>query len=180
MTRAIRSARAQRAHTLTPLRMLCVFTLAIQPLYGQAAPRSSAPHVAPNFSRVDLSHKEIELTSFRGKVVLLNFWATWCGPCLTEIPAFIEWQKQYGSNKFQVIGLSMDDATPEVIATVSKLKPNYPILMGDEHLGAAYGGVLGLPVTFLIDRTGKIRSRYDGAADLARMKMDVENLLNSR
>jgi thiol-disulfide isomerase/thioredoxin len=129
---------------------------------------------------MDLRHKKIELTSYRGKVVLLNFWATWCGPCLTEMPTFIEWQKQYGSEKFQVIGISMDDAAPEVIATVSKLKPNYPILMGDEHLGTAYGGVLGLPVTFLIDRAGNIHARYEGGADLRRIKEDVESLLKSR
>jgi len=79
-----------------------------------------------------------------------------------------------------VIGISMDDAAPEVIATVSKLKPNYPILMGDEHLGTAYGGVLGLPVTFLIDRAGNIHARYEGGADLRRIKEDVESLLKSR
>ncbi len=90
----------------------------------------------------------------------------------------MKWQKQYGSEKFQVIGVSMDDATAEVIATVSRLKLNYPVLMGDEYLGAAYGGVLGLPVTFLIDRDGKIRARYQGAS-LTRIKGDIQNLLQS-
>jgi peroxiredoxin len=72
----------------------------------------------------------------------------------------------------------MDDAAPEVIATVSRLKLNYPVLMGDEYLGAAYGGVLGLPVTFLIDRDGKIQARYQGAS-LARINSDIQNLLQS-
>jgi peroxiredoxin len=94
------------------------------------------------------------------------------------MPAFAEWQKQYGSGNFQVIGISMDDATPEVIATVSRLKLNYPVLMGDEYLGDAYGGVLGLPVTFLIDRDGKIQDRYQGAS-LTRIKDDIQNLLQS-
>ena len=118
------------------------------------------------------------LSSYRGKVVLLNFWATWCEPCLTEMPTFVEWQKQYGSGNFQVIGISMDDAAPEVIATVSRLKLNYPVLMGDEYLGEAYGGVLGLPVTFLIDRDGKIRARYEGAS-LTRINSDIQKLLQS-
>jgi cytochrome c biogenesis protein CcmG/thiol:disulfide interchange protein DsbE len=135
-------------------------------------------HAAPNFSRADLSQRKIVLNSFRGKVVLLNFWATWCEPCLTEMPTFVEWQKQYGSGNFQVIGISMDDAAAEVIATVSRLKLNYPVVMGDEYLGAAYGGVLGLPVTFLIDRDGKIKARYQ-AAPLTRMNRDIQNLLQS-
>lgn len=141
---------------------------------AQATPSHS---IAPNFMRMDLNHRKIGLKGYRGKVVLLNFWATWCGPCLTEMPIFSEWQKQYGTEKFQVIGISMDDAAPEVIATVSRLKLNYPILMGDEKIGAAYGGVLGLPVTFLIDRHGKIRARYDGAVDHTRIKEEIQALL---
>jgi cytochrome c biogenesis protein CcmG/thiol:disulfide interchange protein DsbE len=94
------------------------------------------------------------------------------------MPTFVGWQKQYGSQNFQVIGISMDDAAAEVIATVSRLKLNYPVLMGDEFLGADYGGVLGLPVTFLIDRDGNIRARYQGAS-LTRIKDDIQNLLQS-
>jgi cytochrome c biogenesis protein CcmG, thiol:disulfide interchange protein DsbE len=151
------------------------------PLAAQTVHSALGAHrAAPNFSRTDLHHKKIELTSYRGKVVLLNFWATWCGPCLIEMPTFTKWQNKYGSDKFQVIGISMDDAAPEVIATVNKLKLNYPVLMGDEHLGAAYGGILGLPVTFLIDRQGKIRARYQGASDLTGIQRDIESLLNTR
>jgi cytochrome c biogenesis protein CcmG, thiol:disulfide interchange protein DsbE len=169
-------------------RMLLLFLLVSialfagsSPLAAQTVPsRAKAHRAAPNFSRMDLRHKKIELTSYRGKVVLLNFWATWCGPCLVEVPTFNEWQNKYGSNQFQVIGISMDDAAPPVISTINKLKLNYPVLMGDEHLGAAYGGILGLPVTFLIDRQGKIRARYQGASDLTRIKGDIETLLHTR
>jgi peroxiredoxin len=94
------------------------------------------------------------------------------------MPTFVEWQRQYGSENFQVIGISMDDAAPEVLATVSRLKLNYPVLMGDEYLGAAYGGVLGLPVTFLINRDGKIQARYQGAS-LTRINSDMQDLLQS-
>jgi cytochrome c biogenesis protein CcmG/thiol:disulfide interchange protein DsbE len=151
--------------------LLLLFSL---PLQAQTGARVG--HAAPNFSRRGLDHRKIALSSYRGKVVLLNFWATWCEPCLTEMPTFVEWQKQYGSENFQVIGISMDDATPEVRSTVSRLKLNYPVLMGDEYLGAAYGGVLGLPVTFLIDRDGKIQARYQGAS-LTQINSDIQKLL---
>lgn len=134
---------------------------------------------APGFSRLDLGHRRVDLGSYRGKVVLLNFWATWCGPCRVEMPYFVDWQKQYGPARFQVIGMSMDDASPEVVAFLAKTKLNYPVVMGDEAIGAAYGGVLGLPVTFLIDRKGNIRARYQGAIDPVQVKKAIEDLLAS-
>ena len=177
--------RTARPSTLGSLLILSLLLLLFSapighlPLAAQTAIHGvGVGHSAPNFSRPDLSHRKIVLSSYRGKVVLLNFWATWCEPCLTEMPTFVEWQKQYGSRNFQVIGISMDDAAPEVIATVSRLKLNYPILMGDEYLGADYGGVLGLPVTFLIDRDGKIQARYQGAS-LTRINSDIQSLLQS-
>lgn len=149
-------------------------------LAAQTGTSTRAHRAAPNFTREDLNHKRpIELASYRGKVVLLNFWATWCAPCLTEMPAFDQWQKQYGSDNFQVIGVSMDDAVPGVVTAVARMKLSYPIVMGDEHLGAAYGGIMGLPVTFLIDRQGRLQDRYE-STDLTRMKSDIENLLKSR
>lgn len=181
MSRPFRSKRKRLVQVSCLLVMPFLSPVANTSITAQTgAPASQVHRAAPNFSRMDLSRNKIELTSYRGKVVLLNFWATWCGPCLIEMPTFIEWQRQYGSAKFQVIGVSMDDAVPEVVETVSKLRPNYPILMGDEHLGEAYGGVLGLPVTFVIDRRGTIYARYVGATDLARIKGDIENLLRSR
>jgi len=180
MRRSVQFRRAQLVQLVSFLLMLVVSPVGNLPLTAQTVSSSSRVHrTAPNFSLVDLNHKKIELTSYRGKVVLLAFWATWCAPCLTEMPTFAEWQQQYGSEKFQVIGVSMDDAAPEVIATVSKLKLDYPVLMGNERLGAAYGGILGLPVTFVIDRDGKIRTRYQ-SADLAHIKDDIQSLLKSK
>jgi peroxiredoxin len=167
-----RKARSGFLLILSPL--LLFFASAAQ----TATHGTGVGHAAPNFSRPDLSHRKIVLSSYRGKIVLLNFWATWCEPCLLEMPTFVEWQKQYGSRDFQVIGISMDDATPEVIATVSRLKLNYPVVMGDEYLGADYGGVLGLPVTFLIGRDGKIQARYQGDP-LTRINSDIQHLLQS-
>jgi cytochrome c biogenesis protein CcmG/thiol:disulfide interchange protein DsbE len=147
---------------------------------GQSVPSTLAHHAAPNFSREDVRNKKpIRLADFRGKVVLLNFWATWCAPCLTEMPAFREWQKQYGSRTFQVIGVSMDDETADVVPTIDRLQITYPVLMGDEHLGAAYGGIMGLPVTFLIDRQGRVQARYENA-ELESMKRALDRLLDLR
>jgi cytochrome c biogenesis protein CcmG/thiol:disulfide interchange protein DsbE len=179
MERTARSRTVGSLLILSLLLLLLIAPIGHLPLVAQTATHGvGVGHSAPNFSRADLTHRKIVLSSYRGKIVLLNFWATWCEPCLTEMPTFVEWQKQYGSRNFQVIGISMDDAAPEVIATVSRLKLNYPVLMGDEYLGADYGGVLGLPVTFLIDRDGKIQARYQGTS-LTRIHRDIQNLLQS-
>ena len=121
---------------------------------------------APEFARKDLAGKSVDLKNFRGKVVLLNFWATWCAPCQLEMPAFAAWQRQYGPDGLQVIGISMDDDATPVVGLVAKLKLNYPVLMGDANLGRQYGGVLGLPLTYLIDRDGVVRARFQGETDL--------------
>jgi cytochrome c biogenesis protein CcmG, thiol:disulfide interchange protein DsbE len=170
-----------RSAEVWPSLIMTLSFIAISPaIAAQSVPLTLAHHTAPNFSRQDVSNKQtIRLVAFHGKVVLLNFWATWCEPCLTEMPAFNEWQKQYGSHNFQVIGVSMDDAPANVVSTVARLKLNYPVLMGDEHLGAAYGGILGLPVTFLIDRHGRVQARYENA-DVAIIKRNVQRLLDLR
>jgi cytochrome c biogenesis protein CcmG/thiol:disulfide interchange protein DsbE len=179
MERTARSSSLASLLFLSRLLLLLIAPIIHLPLVAQTSTGGvGVGHSAPNFSRADLTHRKIVLSSYRGKIVLLNFWATWCEPCLTEMPTFVEWQKEYGSGNFQVIGVSMDDAAPEVIATVSRLKLNYPVLMGDEYLGADYGGVLGLPVTFLIDREGKIQARYQGTS-LTRIHSDIQNLLQS-
>lgn len=132
---------------------------------------------APNFSRFDLHHSRINLAHYRGKVVLLNFWATWCAPCRLEMPRFMAWQQQYGREGLQVVGISMDDDDSPVRPFVQKLAVNYPILMGDAALGERYGGILGLPVTFLMDRKGVIRARFEGETDLSQMEGQVRHLL---
>ena len=158
------------------------FAVMTAPCTGTFAQRTGTPHnlvghPAPGFSRQDLQNHAVDLNAYRGKVVLLNFWATWCGPCLTEIPHFAEWQHQYGPNGLQVIGVSMDDSDSPVRAANARRKLDYPIVMGDERLGAAYGDVLGLPVTFLIDTEGRVRARYQGASQLSSMQRQIEALL---
>jgi thiol-disulfide isomerase/thioredoxin len=110
-------------------------------------------------------------------VVLLNFWATWCAPCQLEIPRFVAWQRQYGPSGLQVIGISMDDDPALVRKLYKKLGLNYPVAMGDEKLGELYGGILGLPVTYLIDSNGKVSAEYHGEADLNAIEVQLKLLL---
>jgi len=134
---------------------------------------------APAIVRDDIHQQPIDLAAYRGKVVLLNFWATWCAPCQIEMPRFVQWQTRYGPDGLQIIGVSMDDDSAPVAALTRKRQVNYPILMGDEQIGSAYGGILGLPVTFLIDRKGNIAARYKGETSLAAMERDLKRLLRT-
>ena len=144
------------------------------------AAKSLVHKKAPEFVRTDLDHKRLDLNAYRGKVVLLNFWATWCAPCQVEMPTFVAWQNKYGQDGLQIIGVSMDDDPALVRAAYRKLKLTYPVAMGDVKLGDMYGGVLGLPMTFLIDRHGEIRAEFQGETDLNKIQSQLQSLLPSR
>lgn len=135
---------------------------------------------APQFVLSDINHHPIDLADYRGRVVLLTFWATWCAPCQIEMPRFVEWQTRYGKDGLQIIGISMDDDSAPVIALTRKRHVNYPVAMGNEHIGEQYGGVLGLPVTFLIDRSGKVAARFKGESSLEAMEREVRRLLHDK
>jgi thiol-disulfide isomerase/thioredoxin len=156
--------------------LICVGT----PLPTHAA-ASLLNHKAPKFARRCLNGSSagstVNLRNLRGKVVLLNFWATWCAPCQTEIPAFAAWQRKYGPAGLQVIGISMDDSEEPVRKAIARLRPDYPMVMGDAKLGELYGGVLGLPLTFLIDRNGIVRAQIQGSANLKTMGKRIQELL---
>ncbi len=161
-------------------RSAVLLALVIGVLY--AAPPKPDPLLnkpAPEFVRTDLANRPIDLARFRGRVVLLNFWATWCASCLVEMPRFIGWQSKYAANGLQVIGVSMDDDSAPAASLVRERGVNYPVVMGDEEIGLRYGGVLGLPVTYLIDRRGIIRARYKGDADLGAMESAIQRLLGN-
>jgi peroxiredoxin len=159
--------------------LLAACLLAITAPAGLASP-PLLNRKAPELVRTDLNHKRVDLNAYRGKVVLLNFWATWCAPCQLEMPRFVTWQSQYGAQGLQIIGVSMDDDPTLVRKLIAKLKLNYPVVMGDEKLGELYGGVLGLPITFLIDRNGEIRTKFQGETDLNAIDMQLKSLLNHR
>ena len=135
---------------------------------------------APHFVRHDLTGQSIDTAQLKGKVVLLNFWATWCPPCQIEMPMFSRWQKQYAPRGLEVIGISMDDDTSPVRKLVNALSIDYPIALGDAALGKRYGGVLGLPLTFLIDRKGIVRSRFQGETDPRKIEASLQTLMAGR
>jgi cytochrome c biogenesis protein CcmG, thiol:disulfide interchange protein DsbE len=132
---------------------------------------------APEFTRKDFSGARIDLAGFRGKVVLLDFWATWCASCQVEMPTFVQWQRQYGPRGLQVIGISMDDDPALARRLSAKLQLNYPVAMGDEKFGQLYGGVLGLPLTYLIDKHGIVRAKFQGETDLKTIEKQLKTLL---
>jgi cytochrome c biogenesis protein CcmG, thiol:disulfide interchange protein DsbE len=150
--------------------------LAATLLAGACLAGGGAGGTAADFTRNDLSGNPVHLADYRGKIVLLNFWATWCGPCLEEIPSFSRWQKLYGPAGLQVIGVSMDDDEKPVQHFLQKTPLGYPVVLGDTALAKLYGGVFGLPLTFLIDAHGKIVARYLGGTDVKAVEAKIRHL----
>lgn len=132
---------------------------------------------APNFTLKGLDGKDVALSSLKGKVVLLNFWATWCGPCKKEIPWFVEFQKQHQAKGLVVLGVSADDDVKEVQDFLKSVTVNYPIVMGTEATMKQYGGVESLPTSFLIDRQGRVAGVHTGLVERAEYVRDLEALL---
>jgi len=148
---------------------------------GSLATRLTQSSPAPDFSLESLDGKTTRLSDFRGKAVLLNFWATWCGPCKIEMPWFVDFQKQYGSQGLQIVGVAMDDASKEDIGKFARdMGVNYPILIGKEAVGDQYGGIPGLPETFLIARDGKIVDKIIGLRGKAEIEDAIKEALNTR
>ena len=142
--------------------------------------QSLVNHEAPQFVRRDLTGRSMNLARLKGKVVLLNFWATWCAPCQIEMPMFARWQKDYGPQGLAVVGISMDDDAAPARTVIRKLRIDYPVAMGDAALGQRYGGVLGLPYTLLIDRNGIVCAEFQGEADLSKIEAALKNLIAGR
>jgi peroxiredoxin len=135
--------------------------------------------LAPDFSLKDATGKTVKLSDLRGNVVLLNFWATWCGPCQIEIPWFMDFQKEYKDRKFEVLGVSMDDdGWTSVKPYIAQRKINYPIVIGTEQTSTLYGGVEALPTTFLIDRSGRIAAMHMGLISKSEYKDEIVKLLD--
>ena len=144
---------------------------------------------APAFGLMNEAGRIVGVSDYRGKVVLLNFWATDCGGCVLEIPSFIAIESAYGAKAFTAVGISMDisyenlknadEAWGKVKPFVSDHKVNYPILMGDESVFGAYG-LNALPATFLIDKTGRIAAMYVGIVSKDNVEVNLNKLLSER
>ncbi len=140
-----------------------------------ASPRK----VAPEFVLNDANGALVRLSAYKGKVVLLNFWATWCHGCQEEIPWFVQFESKYESNGLAVIGVSMDDdGWKSVKPFLEEKKLNYTVVIGNEPLGKLYG-LSAMPMTLLIDREGKIAASYSGVIDRAKCESDLQALLGS-
>jgi thiol-disulfide isomerase/thioredoxin len=135
---------------------------------------------APDFTLQSLDGKNMRLSDFRGKAVLLNFWATWCGPCKIEMPWFVDLQKEYGPQGLQIVGVAMDDSSKEDIAKFAKeMGVNYPVLIGKEAVGDEYGGVPALPESFFIGRDGKIIDKIIGLKGKGEIEDSIKRALDT-
>jgi cytochrome c biogenesis protein CcmG/thiol:disulfide interchange protein DsbE len=152
-----------------------------QPPVDKAPPgpvESPGGKSAPSFTLQDLNGKPVSLSDFKGKVIVLDFWATWCPPCVMEIPHFIELYEQYKDQGFAMVGISLDSQGVSVVKSfVQKYRVNYPILMTDGRVDKAYGGIPGIPTTFVIDSAGNIRQKYIGYREKAVFETDIKALL---
>jgi cytochrome c biogenesis protein CcmG, thiol:disulfide interchange protein DsbE len=136
--------------------------------------------LAPDFTLPQLDGQTLRLSSYRGKVVLLDFWATWCVPCREEIPHFLELEDKYRADGFEIIGVSMDDGPEPVRSFSREFHMNYPVVMGNAKIGELYGGVLGLPIAFLLDRNGRVHAKHIGAIRPEIIEKEVVALLETR
>jgi cytochrome c biogenesis protein CcmG/thiol:disulfide interchange protein DsbE len=160
-----------------------------QPRKGvvKVATASSAPVPAPEVTLKDLDGKELSLAQYKGKVVLINFWATWCGPCLVEIPWLIEMQQKYAAKGFTVLGVAMDEEGASVVTpwvqkerfdvNGSKSQMNYPIVIGNDAAADKFGGLLGYPTSILVTRDGKVVKRVTGLISYDEIAKSIESQL---
>lgn len=133
----------------------------------------------PELSLTDINGGAVRTQDYKGRVVLVNFWAAWCGPCAEEVPQFIALQKKYQDQGFQVIGISVEDDAGELRNFYRKYRMNYPVVPGDLKISDAFGGVLGLPTTFVIGKDNLIHGKYNGATDFSVLEQEVVALLHT-
>ncbi len=146
---------------------------------GATACPANAKPANFNFTLKDVENKPVKLTSLNGKVVLLDFWATWCGPCKIEIPWFIEFQNKYGAAGLQVVGVSVDDPLSKLKPYVAKMQMNYLVLQGLDHddMQDAFGPLMGIPITVVISREGKICGKHVGLSSKDAFESEIKALL---
>jgi peroxiredoxin len=133
---------------------------------------------APAWQLPDVDGRVINSDQFKGKVVVLDFWATWCPPCRAEIPGYVDLQRKYGRQGLAIVGVSLDRGGPDVVRRfLGDEKVNYQVVLGDDNIVGAFGGVEAIPTTFIIDRHGVVRYRKVGAMETARFEAVLESFL---
>ena len=142
---------------------------------------SNAPApAAPVLVATDLAGQRVDLADLKGRVVLVDFWATWCDPCREEIPIFVALQDKYRERGLVVIGVSLDDNDAPVRDFYRTFRMNYPVVMGDAKMAESFGGVLGLPVAFLIGRDGRVAEKLAGQMDASAFESKIVGLLGEK
>lgn len=135
------------------------------------------PDLAPEFKLLGVDGKPVNLADLHGKVVLLNFWATWCGPCRAEIPDLIDLQQKY-KERLQIVGLTVDEDDPEAIKqVVAESGINYPVAMAPVEVRMKYGGIAALPTSFVLDTLGRVVQKHEGLRDPQLYEMEIRALL---
>ena len=163
--------------------LLLAMLLAVQPLSAQAAGEGvcniQGKQAKLNFTLKDIAGKDILLSRYRGQVILLDFWATWCAPCKTEIPGLVELYRKYRERGFVVLGVSVDDSVSRIKPFAAALQMDYPVLVGAgrDDLQAAFGPLFGFPTSFLISRDATLCVRHTGAAGKDELEREITALL---
>lgn len=139
---------------------------------------SASPNALPNFSLYDIDGNRFTNSDTEGKVVLLNFWATWCGPCKIEMPWFVEFQRKYKDRGFTVLAVSLDEDGWDVVRPfVEEHDFNFPVFLGDDTVSEDFGGIYALPTTLIVDKSGNIMYRHTGLVPKAKYEREIEELL---
>ncbi len=145
---------------------------------GQGDPQTLMPSVAPDFALSGLDGQPVRLSDFKGKVVILDFWATWCPPCREEIPHFKALYSKYRAQGLEIVGVALDEGGASAVRPFVQSKGiTYPIAISDSRVTQAYGGIRGIPTTFVIDREGRIVKKYVGYQNQEILEFAVKPLL---
>lgn len=146
------------------------------------APAAAASPATGKTAKLDLTVKDmngaaVRLADYKGQVIVLNFWATWCGPCQAEIPELVQTYNEYKSRGVVVLGISIDDTAETLRAYAPTKKMNYPVLLMQDDVDEAYGPIFGVPVTFFIGRDGTISKKHFGPVTKAQADQEIKALL---
>ena len=159
------------------LSVVAFLAATLSPGYSEAN-AAGKEGTAPDWSLKDLNGKEISFSQLKGKVVIVDFWATWCPPCRAEIPGFVELYKKYEKDGLVIVGMSLDEKGASVVKPfVKKQKMNYPVVLADDKIADAFGGVKSIPSTFIINRKGQIVQQHVGFADKKEFEKEIKALL---